>query len=70
MIMLEIIIRTIFSLFFIIAGITHFTNPSIYDSLVPAYLPNPRLLHLLAGLIEIILGLALLTRWKSIGALF
>ena len=69
MITLEILTRTVFSLFFIVAGITHFTNPTIYDALVPEYLPNPRLLHLLAGLIEIILGLSLLTRWKSIGAL-
>jgi len=69
MIVLEIVTRTLFSLFFIIAGTTHFTNPTIYDSLVPAYLPNHRLLHLLAGSIEIILGFTLLTRWKSLGGL-
>jgi len=69
MILLETIPRVIFSLFFIFAGITHFTNPSIYDSLVPSYLPAPRLIHLLAGFIEIVLGLSLLTKWKSQGAL-
>ncbi len=69
MILLEAIPRVIFSLFFIFAGITHFTNPSIYDSLVPSYLPSPRLMHLLAGFIEIVLGLSLITKWKSQGAL-
>ena len=69
MILLETIPRVIFSLFFIFAGITHFTNPSIYDSLVPSYLPSPRLMHLLAGFIEIVLGLSLITKWKSQGAL-
>ncbi len=69
MILLEAIPRVIFSLFFIFAGITHFTNPSIYDSLVPSYLPSPRLTHLLAGFIEIVLGLSLITKWKSQGAL-
>ena len=67
--LIEAIPRVIFSLFFIFAGITHFTNPSIYDSLVPSYLPSPRLTHLLAGFIEIVLGLSLITKWKSQGAL-
>ena len=70
MISLEAIPRVIYSLFFIFAGITHFSNPSIYDALVPSYLPEPRLMHSLAGISEIVLGLSLLTKWKSQGALF
>ena len=70
MISLEAIPRVIYSLFFIFTGITHFSNPSIYDALVPPYLPEPRLMHSLAGVSEIVLGLSLLTKWKSQGALF
>ena len=69
MIVLNDILRYIFSLFFILAGISHFTNPEIYDQLVPTYLPSPRFFNLLAGLFEIILGVSLLTKWKSQGAL-
>ena len=69
MIIIDNIVRIIFSLFFIVAGLSHFTNPAIYDALVPTYLPSPRLLHSLAGLTEVILGLSLLTKWKSQGAL-
>lgn len=68
MILAETFLRYVFSAFFILAGITHFTNPSIYDALVPNYLPSPRLMHSLAGLSEIVLGLSLLTKWKSQGA--
>ena len=69
MIVIQDILRIIFSTFFIYVGITHFTNPSIYDALVPTYLPNPRIMHLLAGAVEVILGISLLTKWKSEGAL-
>ena len=65
----EIYSRILFSLFFIFAGINHFNNPSIYDSLVPTYIPYPRFVHLTTGFIEIILGVSLLTKWRSVGAL-
>ena len=70
MITFEILLRALFSIFFVVAGITHFTHASIYDSLVPTYLPNPRFFHLISGFFEIFLGLSLLTRWKSTGAIF
>ena len=69
MIIFQDIIRLLFSTFFIYVGVTHFINPAVYDALVPTYLPNPRFLHLLAGAVEIILGISLLTRWRSVGAL-
>ena len=69
MIIFQDIIRLLFSTFFIYVGVTHFINPAVYDALVPTYLPNPRFLHLLAGAVEIILGISLLTRWRSEGAL-
>ena len=68
MIIFQDIFRIIFSTFFIYVGITHFINPGLYDALVPTYLPNPRFMHLLAGAAEIILGVSLLTKWKSEGA--
>ena len=69
MIIFQDIIRLLFSTFFIYVGVTHFINPAVYDALVPTYFPNPRFLHLLAGAVEIILGISLLTRWRSEGAL-
>ena len=69
MIIIENLSRVIFTVFFIFAGFTHFTNPAIYDSLVPTYIPFPRFVHSLAGFFEIILGISLLTKWKSQGAL-
>ena len=59
----------VYILFFVLAGINHFLNPSFYDSLVPKFIPYPRLAHQLTGVIEIILPLLLLTRYKQNAAL-
>ena len=59
----------VYILFFVLAGINHFLNPSFYDSLVPKFIPHPRLVHQLTGVIEIILPLLLLTRYKQNAAL-
>ena len=44
---------------YIIAGINHFKNPGMYIKIIPSYLPNPKLLNILSGAAEIILGLLL-----------
>ena len=59
----------VYILFFVLAGINHFLNPSFYDSLVPKFIPYPRLAHQLTGVIEITLPLLLLTRYKQNAAL-
>lgn len=45
---------------YIIAGVNHFLNPRFYLQMIPPYLPRHRQMNLLAGIIEVILGLMLL----------
>ena len=59
----------LYVIFFITAGLNHFLNPVFYDSLVPKFLPFPRQVHQLTGVIEIILPLFLLTKYKPQAAL-
>ena len=59
----------VYVVFFISAGINHFLNPQFYDALVPDFIPFPRLVHQLTGVIEIILPLFLLTRFRKEAAL-
>lgn len=54
--------------FYLVAGVNHFINPDFYTPLVPAYLPKPELLHLLAGIAELLLGIGVIltnTRKKA-----
>jgi uncharacterized membrane protein len=44
---------------YIIAGINHFKNPGMYIRIIPPFFPNPKLLNLLSGAAEIILGILL-----------
>ena len=59
----------VYVVFFISAGINHFLNPQFYDALVPDFIPFPRLVHQLTGVIEIILPLFLLTSFRKEAAL-
>jgi uncharacterized membrane protein len=42
-----------------LAGINHFRNPRMYQKIIPDYFSNPKLLNILSGCAEIILGVAL-----------
>lgn len=44
---------------YILAGFNHFRNPKIYEKIIPNYLPNPKLLNILSGIAEIVLGIFL-----------
>ena len=59
----------VYVVFFISAGVNHFLNPQFYDALVPDFIPFPRLVHQITGVIEIILPLFLLTRFRKEAAL-
>lgn len=48
--------------FYVLAGINHFINPEFYYPLIPEYFVYPELINVLSGAIEVILGLALLSR--------
>ncbi len=59
----------VYVVFFISAGVNHFLNPQFYDAIVPDFIPFPRLVHQITGLIEIVLPLLLLTRFRKEAAL-
>ena len=56
--------------FFVLAGINHFLNPAFYDALVPSFIPMPRLVHQFTGILEIVIPLLFLTKYKTEAALF
>lgn len=70
---MQFISRIVLSIFFIGAGITHFTNPAGFLRIVPPYLPAPLLLVYLSGAAELAGGLGLLIpatrRWAAWGLL-
>lgn len=45
---------------YIIAGINHFRSPRMYIRIIPDSFPNPKLLNILSGLAEIVLGILLM----------
>ena len=55
--------------FFVGAGINHFLQPQFYDSIVPSFIPFPRFVHQFTGLIEIVLPVFLLTKYRKEAAL-
>ena len=63
--------KILFGSLFVVAGICHFRFPSVYARIVPPSLPQPRLLVLVSGLIEILLGILLMvplsTRLAAMG---
>ena len=57
---LKLILKVLFAILFISAGILHFTNPDFFVRIVPPFLPAPLLLVYLSGICEILLGILLL----------
>jgi uncharacterized membrane protein len=45
---------------YLLAGINHFYNPSSYIKIIPAYIPMPRFINLLAGFFEITFAVLLI----------
>ena len=56
----KLVVRVLFAAFFIVAGVTHFTNRDFFTSIVPPYLPWPVMLVYVSGVAEIVLGVMLL----------
>ena len=46
-------------IFYIIAGVNHFLNPSFYLDLIPEYFVFPKLINYLSGSLEILFGIGL-----------
>jgi uncharacterized membrane protein len=55
-----LVVRVLFAAFFIVAGVTHFTNRDFFTAIVPPYLPWPEMLVYVSGVAEIVLGVMLL----------
>ena len=63
------VIIYVYVLFFFAAGVNHFLNPQFYDSIVPSFIPFPRFVHQFTGLIEIVVPLLFLTKYRKEAAL-
>ncbi len=51
------------------AGMNHFRIPSFYIGIIPAYMPYPYILNILAGIFEILFGLMLIfPKTRKLGA--
>lgn len=57
---IRIIVLYIAALLFIIAGISHFRKERLYIKIMPPYIPYHRIMVLISGIAEIVLGLGLL----------
>jgi uncharacterized membrane protein len=53
-------VRVVLSMFFVTAGIGHFTHEAAFVSIVPEYLPAPRMLVWISGVAEIAGGVGLM----------
>ena len=64
------VVRIVFAIFMVYAGVQHFLKPAFYIPFVPSFLPFAMAIIYLSGIMEIILGLMLiLPKYRRIGAL-
>lgn len=73
---LKLVLKILFAIFFVVAGFNHFFSTAFYLHIMPPYLPWHLFLVYLSGLVEIMLGIALvipkftqLAAWGLIGLL-
>ena len=59
----------VYVLFFVGAGLNHFLNPQFYDAIVPSFIPYPRFIHQLTGILEILIPLLFLTKYRKEAAI-
>ncbi len=57
---LRLLLRGVLAVFFIVAGANHFRMPGIYFGMMPAWLPWPGVINVIAGGAEILGGLGLM----------
>lgn len=56
----KLISLLIMSAFYCFAGVSHFRNPKFFLKITPKWVPYPQKVNIFVGIIEIILGVALL----------
>jgi uncharacterized membrane protein len=54
------LLKYLLAVFFLIAGANHFLSPEFYLPLIPRYFPFPEAINVVSGIVEMLLGLALL----------
>ena len=59
----------VYVLFFVGAGLNHFLNPQFYDAIVPSFIPYPRFVHQFAGILEILIPILFLTKYRKEAAI-
>ena len=64
--LIKTVVRFLFGAFFIVAGITHFTNEAFFTSIVPPYLPWPVAIVHVSGVAEIALGALLMVPSRTV----
>jgi len=57
---MKAVIRWVFAVFFVLAGLNHFRTPDIYLAMIPPGWPHKDILNAAAGLAEIFGGIGLL----------
>ncbi len=57
---IKLVLKVLFGIIFVLAGINHFLDPDFYLKIMPPYLPLHLFLVYLSGVFEIILGAMLL----------
>ena len=65
-----VVFRSLFALFFVVAGIAHFVFPDAYARIVPPYLPQPKALVLVSGVAAIAGGIGILVQKTRRAAAF
>ena len=61
-ILIKAIFLVILILSMFVAGINHFFNPQFYFPLIPDYLPYPKTINLVSGILEVVFALLLISR--------
>ena len=59
----------VYVLFFVWAGLNHFLNPQFYDEIVPSFIPYARFVHQFTGILEILIPLLFLTKYRKEAAI-
>ena len=59
----------VYVLFFVAAGLNHFLNPQFYDAIVPSFITYPRFVHQFTGILEILIPILFLTKYRKEAAI-
>lgn len=65
-----IVVRIVFAIFMVYAGVQHFLKPEFYLPFVPSFLPFTTTIIYISGIVEIVLGLMLfIPKYIKVGAM-